>query len=251
MLDGATFMSLIPSENLPGEAPASSERPGENAPPPARWQVGPVTLVLIAVSVVATLTCGFGKNAAVLAKLAISEFDGSEYGIFLPEVKGGQLWRLLTPIFVHFNSLPRANELDLGMAVSAIGLVFNMLWLKNLGTAIEKLMGSRSLLWLVAFTGIVSNLGQFMADGPIFGGMSGVVYGLLGYIWMKARFDPASGFRLPRMILYWMLGWLVLCMTGLVGNVANFAHLVGLMSGAALGGASARAGREPRLAHGG
>lgn len=67
---------------------------------------------------------------------------------------------------------------------------------------------------------------------------------------MKARFDPASGFLLPRTILYWMLGWLVLCMTGWVGNVANYAHVVGLMAGATLGGVSARSGREARRARG-
>jgi GlpG protein len=32
-----------------------------------------------------------------------------------------------------------------------------------------------------------------------------------------------------------MLVWLVLCMTGLLGNIANAAHLVGLAVGVAFG----------------
>ena len=45
---------------------------------------------------------------------------------------------------------------------------------------------------LVLVIAALSNLGQYFVSGPNFCGISGVVYGLFGYIWMKGRFDPAS-----------------------------------------------------------
>ena len=69
-------------------------------------------------------------------------------------------------------------------------------------------------------------------SGPAFGGMSGVVYGLFGYLWIKTKFDPRSGFYLDPNLTMWFLIWFVLCMTGAVGPIANWAHGVGLAAGA-------------------
>ncbi len=65
--------------------------------------------------------------------------------------------------------------------------------------------------------------------------MSGVDYGLLGYVWMRARFEPQAGMYLDAFTVSFMLGWLVLCFTGLMGPVANWAHTVGLVVGMAIG----------------
>ena len=135
----------------------------------------------------------------------------------------GQVWRLVTPIFIHFQILH---------------ILFNMLWLRELGSVIEYRRGWWRLLALVLITAVLSNVGQFwlVADeSPFFGGMSGVVYGLFGYIWTKGRFDPAAGLSLPPSTVVWMIGWFVLCWTGVVDNIANHAHGVGLVSGMLLG----------------
>ena len=71
-------------------------------------------------------------------------------------------------------------------------------------------------------------------------GMSGVVYGLLGYAWMKGRFDPGSGLLLHPQTVAMMLIWFFLCLTGLMGNIANTAHAVGLVLGIAWGYASSQ-----------
>ena len=69
----------------------------------------------------------------------------------------------------------------------------------------------------------------------MFGGMSGVLYGLFGYLWMKGRFEPELGLALsPRLILL-LIGWLFLCMTGVLGSVANTAHVAGLAVGMVIG----------------
>ncbi|QQR90927.1 MAG: rhomboid family intramembrane serine protease [Myxococcales bacterium] len=74
-----------------------------------------------------------------------------------------------------------------------------------------------------------------IVQNPLFGGMSGIVYGLLGYLWIRGKYDPSYGIRLNPQIVMFMLGWFVLCLTGLVGHVANVVHGAGLFMGAAWG----------------
>jgi GlpG protein len=87
---------------------------------------------------------------------------------------------------------------------------------------------------------VVSNLLQyFVGGGPNFLGISGVNYGLLGYIWMQKTFNPSSGFLVSDSTIVILLLFLVLGFVGafdrMVGGVANWAHLGGLIAGMALG----------------
>lgn len=138
----------------------------------------------------------------------------------------GQFWRLLTPIFLHFGLLH---------------IVFNMLWFWEFGRRIEGRLGSAFIAALVFVLGVGSNTIQaIFSPHAKFGGMSGVIYGLLGFCWLWDRVNPKAHFNLPPGIVGFMLVWLVLCMTGLVsavgfGAIANAAHLSGLINGALLG----------------
>ncbi len=143
----------------------------------------------------------------------------SNYLNGLPELNDGQWWRLLTPIFLHFGLLH---------------LVFNMLWLWDLGDILERFEGSRWLLFFVVVIGIASNLAQYAYAGPLFGGMSGVVYGLLGYLWLRSYLDPGFPLRPNKTVVYLMLGWFALAWTGLLGPIANMAHTIGLVAGGAM-----------------
>ena len=139
------------------------------------------------------------------------------------EVRQGQIWRLVTPILMHG---------------SIIHIFFNLWWMKDLGSILEWRIGWRSLLGLIIATAVVSNLAQYYVSGPSFLGMSGVVFGLLGFIWIKGKFDPNFGLELPRPIVFLMLLWLVLGYTGALdsfvgGTIANTAHLAGLFAGMA------------------
>jgi len=178
----------------------------------------PLTLSLIGVCVLVTLMIGFYPTFHDFHRLAI---DDLRFG-FLLEVRDGQVWRLLTPIFVH---------------MSPLHLIFNMFWLRDLGGMIETRQGMFKLALLVVVIGIASNLGQYKMDGPNFGGMSGVIYGLFGYIWLRSQCDPASGLGLSSSTVWVMVLWYFACLTGYVGPVANTAHTIGLVVGVVWGAA--------------
>jgi len=182
---------------------------------------GPLTLGLMAISIVVFFLSKFGNDPRPVIGLFITEFNvHGPLGRVLPEVMHGQVWRLVTPIFVHFDPLH---------------ILFNMLWLRDLGSMIEGRQSSRQLALLVGVIAAGSNLGQFLIAGPVFGGMSGVVYGLLGYIWMRGKFDPGSGLYVHPSTVTMMIIWFFACFTPLIPHVANGAHAVGLAMGIAWG----------------
>ena len=83
-------------------------------------------------------------------------------------------------------------------------------------------------------------LGPIYLGGPTGGGLSGVLYGLFGYIWAKSSLDKFSGLGVSQGTVSILVVWLLLCFTGLVGPVANLAHLGGLVAGVLWGGVSHR-----------
>jgi GlpG protein len=186
---------------------------------------GPLTFVLIAGCVAVFLLSRLGSAPEAVMPLAITNYtiDGGyiQWDNSLPEVRHGQVWRLFTPMFLHFTLLH---------------ILFNLLWLRDLGSMIEGRQTTGHLALLVLGISGLSNLAQFyIHHSPAFGGMSGVVYGLLGYIWIRGKLDPASGLFLHPTTVVTMLVWLVVCFTGLLGPVANTAHVAGLLVGMAWG----------------
>ena len=190
-----------------------------------KWQrtdrsAGTMTLSLIITCVAVFLLSGMGKNTELVGGFFISEkVDGQ-----LSEFLSGEIWRVFTPIFLHFNFLH---------------ILFNMFWLHDLGGQIEKRKGPKFFISFILLIALVSNLTQFTLTGPAFGGMSGVVYGLFGYVWVKTRLDPADGFRLDPMVAMIMFGFFLICFTGVFGGIANWAHAGGLAVGLAWGYGSA------------
>lgn len=180
----------------------------------AHWVAeAPLTGALVIVSVLLTILTGFGSSARLLPTLLI----GLPGMPFLDQVREGELWRLLTPIFLHFGPLH---------------LLFNMIWLLDLGQLLEPRRGAAMLLTFVVVVGVGSNIAQYaITHSPTFGGMSGVVYGFLGYVWMQGKFNPHAGYRMHKHIAVMMLIWFVLCWSGLLGPIANWAHTAGLLAG--------------------
>jgi len=203
---------------------------------PIGVQRGPLTATLIALSILVTLVGGFGKarkgiGGTINQQLSFVGFrDYQSSGSNpLASVAKGEAWRVVTPIFIH---------------LSVIHLVFNMIMFFQFGRLVESLRGTAWFAIAVLVIAIISNFAQATAPdtlpealrgSPFFGGMSGVVYGLFGYTWMKSLFDPQPQLYLSPVTVIILVGWLFLCMTPAIGNVANVAHIVGLVVGAAFG----------------
>jgi len=178
------------------------------------YHLGPLTVVLMGACIGLALMAGFPPDGMKYYQHLFMSLAPETRT--LPEVHQGEVWRLITPIFIH---------------MSLIHLLFNMLWLKDLGSMIEARKGTGTLLLMVLVIGVGSNLGQDLAGGPVFGGMSGVLYGLFGFIWMRGKLDPASGLRLNPADVVMMVGWFFLCLFHIIPHVANGAHGAGLAMG--------------------
>ena len=197
----------------------------------------PMTIALIVVSVLVTLGSNFGSarsaitQAMVIAPFEVfdkqPQFDGLE------ALASGEVWRALTPIFLHF---------------APLHIVFNAMMMLSLGGMVEASRGTLRFLALVVVLGVASNLCQYyiqwdintnpplhFGQRPYFGGLSGVLYGLFGYVWMKMRFSPELRMGVSRETVLIMLGWFALCLTGMVGPIGNAAHGSGLMLGMMIG----------------
>jgi membrane associated rhomboid family serine protease len=94
-----------------------------------------LTLALIMASVGVALSSAFGTDENVLKALLFAAPDGAG----LEEIEAGQVWRLVTPIFVHFGLLH---------------LLFNMMWTWDLGREIEARKGPWFLGGFVVVVGV-------------------------------------------------------------------------------------------------
>lgn len=185
----------------------------------------PVTLGLVVLSILGFAIVYFDRDFGWVKYLSFFDFELAHSGIkySLPE---GQYWRLLTPIFLHF---------------SLMHIAFNMALLWFAGQRIEFLQGSGKMFALCILIGLGSNIMQArFAEAAIFGGMSGVVYGLLGYGWVWSLLRPDKSLHIPNALLYFSLFMMVMGFAGLAsllgaGKIANLAHLGGLVIGCLIG----------------
>jgi GlpG protein len=226
--------------------PVGDGEPPLTAPANAKGLLGqlknsPSTAGMLALTLVVAGVTLLGANFAAISWLSFQDFQiQGDYIVFTPlaeSLLAGQWWRLLTPMLIHFGILH---------------LAMNALWYWELGRRIEARQGGLMLLALTLLFSLVSNLAQYSQSGPsLFGGLSGVLYGLLGHCWIFQKLAPSSAFRLPQGVLVMMLVWLLVCLSGLItalgfGAIANAAHVGGLLIGCVtglLGGALARSRR--------
>ena len=174
-------------------------------------QAGPLTLVVI-------IAC---LAIYALDAIGLPIFDELAFHPTLAQFTDWQAWRYVTPAFIHF---------------SVLHLVFNLLWWWYLGGQIEQRLGSGKLFILLIVGAALPNIAEFFVSGPRFGGLSGVVYALLGYSWLRTRLQPDCGLAMPPALMGFMLVWLVLGFLDMLGTpTANMAHLVGLLVGLAQG----------------
>lgn len=182
----------------------------------------PVVICLIVFSAVGALLVETAAAKAWLHYFTFQDFTGSTYIPLGDSLARGEIWRLITPAFLHFG---------------IFHVLFNSLWMWDLGRRLEYLVGRWQFLLFFVITAIAANVTQYLWSGSAnFGGMSGVVYALVGFIAVRQRLAPHPLVDVPPSLIGFMLFWLVLCMTGAVdffisGSVANAAHVGGLVAG--------------------
>lgn len=172
----------------------------------------PVTAGLVLVCVALALMTDFGRDQTALSAFW---FTGAHW----EQVKQGQVWRIFAPALIHFGLLH---------------LLFNMMFLFRLGGIIEHRRGTLRYVGLLLLFEFCSSMAQVVWD-PITpsGGMSGAVYGLIGYAWMKSKFEPRLGVHIEPGLVAFSMFWFFLCM--LREDIANAAHAGGLAVGIVVG----------------
>ena len=182
---------------------------------------------IIAIAIFLTLLTNFGNHVSLESFLFIkpslsSLFSPLEHTYLI----NNEWWRLITPTFLHF---------------SITHLIFNCLWIYILGSRIERLDGLSIFLFIFIATSVLSNAGQFLwTQQYLFGGLSGSVYGLLGYCFIIELDSRQGRYSLPVALYIFMFIWLLVGFTGVLsffgfGNIANTAHLVGMIAGFIIG----------------
>lgn len=184
-------------------------------------KAGPITLLVMAVCVVIFALQQLGAGKAVFAALHFPAFSHQEW----------QLWRWFSHALLHF---------------SVMHIAFNLLWWWQLGGDIEQKLGSGKLLQLFLVSAALSGAGQYWVEGANFGGLSGVVYALVGYLWVIGYKAPQLGLSMPKPVIGFMLVWLVLGFVQPFMAIANTAHLAGLLAGVVIGWVDAGRAKQSR-----
>lgn len=128
-----------------------------------------------------------------------------------------QVWRWFSHALLHF---------------SLIHILFNLLWWWYLGGMVEKRLGAGKLVVIAVISALLSGWMQAKYSGIWFGGLSGVVYALMGYCWLYGERRPEAGVFLERGLMAFAIVWLVIGYFGAFGlSIANAAHVAGLVVG--------------------
>lgn len=195
----------------------------------AALRANPVVTALIGLALIgfpATWPLDTGVLGQWLPWLTIVPVDAGDgelrFASLYSTLAGGQVWRLVTPIFIHFG---------------VVHLLFNAAVVIEFGRRIERGAGSAVLLLLTLLIASISNVAQFfVTDAPLFGGLSGVAYGLFAYVVARGRFDPALLWQVNPSFSIGIVIMLVMMSSGVTEwfglRIANTAHWVGLSVGA-------------------
>jgi len=182
----------------------------------------PVTMTLITVCCLVALVSQMGAVTSSVRFLFYPVIANDGVGSLLASINSVELFlRTLGPMFLHFGVLH---------------LVFNMLWLWYFGRQLENHYPSWWFLIVVVFTSFAANATQYLASGfNNFGGMSGVVYGLVAYTWILHSLLPHSRLMLNHSMFVFFIAALVLMEVLASSWIATAAHLGGLIAGLIIG----------------
>jgi len=196
-----------------------------------------VTIIAIAICVVAGFLTDFGAPRPTITpegRLAVSPamiaFDAMQFRSStdsrrsedpFASIRKGEVWRIITPAILH----------------GSIGhLAMNMFGIFMLGAAIERIQGRFTIGIILVVTAMAGTLIQavwpeFNNGGPNGIGASGAAYGLFGYILVRPFHDKNFPIGLPPSAAIMGLMFLMLGIAMVIPNIANGAHVGGLVAG--------------------
>lgn len=173
-------------------------------------QSGPLTIAVILLSIVVYLWVEMTDAREVLRYLAWPIGDQQT-----------ELWRWFSPALVHFS-------------LSHIGFNLALWWF--LAGQVERKLGTGKLFTILLVSALFSNWGQSLFSENNFGGLSGVVYALVSYVWLTGERRPESGISVPRGLMIFSIIWLFFGYFDVLGmHIANAAHTSGLIIGLLMG----------------
>ncbi|WP_273803881.1 rhomboid family intramembrane serine protease GlpG [Providencia rettgeri] len=173
-------------------------------------QSGPLTIAVILLSIIVYLWVEITDAREVLRYLAWPIDD-----------QQSELWRWISPAFVHFS-------------LSHIGFNLALWWF--LAGQVERKLGTGKLFTILLVSALFSNWGQSLFSENNFGGLSGVVYALVSYVWLTGERNPESGVNVPRGLMIFSIIWLFFGYFDILGmHIANAAHTSGLIIGLLMG----------------
>src|SRR5262245_2197780 len=134
-------------------------------------------------------------------------------------MRAGRWWTLLTAIYLH---------------AGILHILFNLLWIRQLGPAVEELYGPARTAVIFTISGVAGFALSNAVDIPLTVGASGSIFGLLGAI---VAYGRRRGGTFGAMVLRQYGVWaLVLFAFGFfMAGVNNFAHAGGFLGGLACG----------------
>lgn len=150
------------------------------------------------------------------------------------KIREGEVWRFFSPCFLHGD---------------LFHIFFNMLWLIVLGRQLEERLSRTRYILLIALIAAISNTAQYLMSGPNFIGFSGVLCGMLAFIWVRQKKATWEGYHIDKMTLGFIcvfIGGISLLQfisfileksihVAFSPNIANMAHLTGAFVGYLLG----------------
>lgn len=136
--------------------------------------------------------------------------------------ESGELWRLVTAMFVH---------------VGLLHLLLNVWALFQLGSIFEAMFGSTRFLITYFVSGIVASAASAYFTGGTAAGASGAIFGILGALILSIRRSPLWRHQAwTRGFIQQLIGWaLINIVIGFMPQIDNAAHIGGFVAGLALG----------------
>jgi len=197
--------------------------------PEINFKRTPVTLIIMAVAVALEVVCSFDDPQGGGRRLAYY----NDYLGILPRIWAGELWRPFTSTLMHGDLLHAA---------------FNVYWLLIFGAALENHLGSYRTLGLLVLLGYVSMMPEYVIgsfhldlrreDPIMIVGLSGIVYGLFGMVFIGRRWRPEFEAVCSTLTAQILMGWFFLCIVLTYAGymrVANIAHAAGFIFGVLYG----------------